>query len=109
MIKGANFAWTRGSSMDVPLCPKTLAAYRPEDFKSLAKVKKECMAGLPESHRLSIPEKVSSASDAKLVSLQTWIDWTKKATKAKGWTQSFVWSRMGGIPPVKEFGHVDVT
>ena len=83
-IKGEDFAWTGGSALNPLARPKTMAAYRPEDFKSLAKVEKECMTGLAESHRLSTPDKIAVGNDTKLVSLQTWIDRLKKVIEDRG-------------------------
>lgn len=108
-IKGEDFAWTGGSSLTPPKRPKTMAAYRPEDFKSLAKVEKECMAGLPESHRLSTPDKIATVSDTKLVSLQTWIDRSKKVIEDRGMDTVFRMIENGvEYYVLEEFGRADV-
>ena len=107
--KGEQFAWTGGSILNIPPRPKTMAAYRPEEFKSLAKVEKECMTGLPESHRLSTPDKIATASDTKLVSLQTWIDRLKKVIEDRGMDTVFRMIENGvEYYLLEEFGRADV-
>ena len=109
LIKGENFAWTGGSGINPLPRPKTMAAYRPEDFKSLAKVEKECMAGLPDSHRLSTPDKIATESETKLVSLQTWIDRLKKVIEDRGMDTVFRMVENGQeFYLFEEFGRADV-
>jgi hypothetical protein len=88
-IRGEAYAWTGGSAIlaNARTKPASMKAYRPQDFKSLAKAEKDCTEGLPESHRLSTPDKISS--DTTVVSMQTWIERVKTALEERGMDSVF--------------------
>jgi hypothetical protein len=109
IIKGEEYAWTGGSSLAGKRLtePASMKAYRPQDFKSLQKAEKECQEGLPESHRLSTPDKI--ISDPAAIPLQTWIKRVKAATEECGMDTQF---RMAVSPTeehylLDEFGRAD--
>ena len=83
-LDGIDFHWTGGgvTAQTRRDEPSSMLAFRPNAFKERAKTEKECMAGLPASHHLSTPDKVTS--DGKAVSFKTWIDRVRHEIEQRG-------------------------
>lgn len=110
--KGEAFAWTGGSAIiagQVLVEPKSYKAFRLEDMKGMQKTAAACEAALPESHRLSTPDKVSS--DTKAVTLLTWINRVKAELEERGMDTPFRIVQQGGVTELyllEEFGRSDI-
>ena len=89
--------------------PKSYKAFRLEDMKGLQKTSASCEAGLPESHRLSTPDKVSSDSTA--VPLLTWIGRARAEIEERGMDTVFRIVERGGASELyllEQFGRSDI-
>ena len=65
-----------------------MKAYRPSNFKSQVKMEESCTAGLPGTHHLSTPDKLTT--DAKgAVSFKTWIDCIRDEIEQRGMDSVF--------------------
>ncbi|WP_317204331.1 hypothetical protein, partial [Janthinobacterium sp.] len=83
-LDGTDFYWTGGGTTQqtIRLEPASMLAFRPKAYKERAKTEKECTAGLPASHHLSTPDKITS--DGKAVSFKTWIDRVRHEIEQRG-------------------------
>ena len=79
------YNWTGGGAMSSSklIEPRTMKAYRPSEFKAQVKMEESCTAGLPATHYLSTPDKLTS-TDTTAVSFKTWIDQIRDEIEQRG-------------------------
>ena len=88
-LDGTDFYWTGGgTTAETRLAePASMLAFRPKAYKERAKLEKDCMAGLPATHHLSTPDKITS--DGKIVSFKTWLDRVRHEIEQRGMDSVF--------------------
>ena len=83
------YCWTGGgaTSSSKLIEPRTMKAYRPNEFKAKLKMEEVSTAGLPATHYLSTPDKLTT--DTKAVSFKTWIDRIRDEIEQRGMDSVF--------------------
>ena len=87
---GIQIAWTGGGSLIQTTLtdPVDIMAYRPDDYKGLARVEEKCKAGLPEAFHLATPDQINAAG-SKHASFKTWINLVKRELEMRGMDSVF--------------------